>query len=233
MKKQQKQAFTLVELIIVITILAILATIGFMSYQSYTLDARDGKRTTDLTQIRNWLEMYKAKKVTYPKHTANTTANIWTLIIQWYVDSSVLWAIKISNDSIDPLEKLPYTYSTNTNYTKYQLLAYLENGESLNLSSSLNKAYAVNNYQNRKEYVLWDKLWVVLDNSTSAPIQEIQTWSIDLSGTYSWTTFKLIVDNTSSWNILSTWSTLETTITENTWNNWTNTSVTYEWVSSW
>lgn len=231
MKKYKTKAFTLVELIIVITILAILATIGFMSYQSYTLDARDWKRISDLTQIRNWLEMYKAKKVTYPKHTANTTANIWFLIIQWYVDNSVLWAIKMSNDSIDPLEKVPYTYSTNTTYTKYQLLAYLENWKSLNLSSSLNKAYAVNNYNNRDEYVLWDKLWVVLDNSTNAPIQEIQTWSIDLAWTYSWTTFKLIVDNTNSWIILSTWSILETTITDNTWNKWSNNNWSLSWVS--
>jgi prepilin-type N-terminal cleavage/methylation domain-containing protein len=66
MKLQQKQAFTLVELIIVITILAILATIGFMSFQSYTLDARDSKRKRDLSTLRNGLEIYQAKKVTLP-----------------------------------------------------------------------------------------------------------------------------------------------------------------------
>jgi prepilin-type N-terminal cleavage/methylation domain-containing protein len=48
MISQKTKAFTLVELIIVITILAILATIGFLSYQSYILDARDGKRISEL-----------------------------------------------------------------------------------------------------------------------------------------------------------------------------------------
>ncbi|MDD5213158.1 MAG: prepilin-type N-terminal cleavage/methylation domain-containing protein [Candidatus Gracilibacteria bacterium] len=63
MMKQTKKAFTLVELIIVITILAILATIGFMSYQSYTADARNSKRTNDLSSLQSKLEISVAKSV--------------------------------------------------------------------------------------------------------------------------------------------------------------------------
>ncbi|MDD4151086.1 MAG: prepilin-type N-terminal cleavage/methylation domain-containing protein [Candidatus Gracilibacteria bacterium] len=61
MLKQTKKAFTLVELIIVITILAILATIGFMSYQSYTADARNSKRTNDLSALQSKIEVLVAK----------------------------------------------------------------------------------------------------------------------------------------------------------------------------
>ncbi|MDD5213159.1 MAG: type II secretion system protein [Candidatus Gracilibacteria bacterium] len=83
MMKQTKKAFTLVELIIVITILAILATIGFMSYQSYTSDARNSKRTNDLSALQSKLEIIVAKNATAITSfasgiTANQLANTFS-----------------------------------------------------------------------------------------------------------------------------------------------------------
>lgn len=52
MKNLQKW-FTLVELIVVITILAILGTIAFISLQGYSADARNSKRTSDLSSIQS------------------------------------------------------------------------------------------------------------------------------------------------------------------------------------
>lgn len=49
--RNTKSAFTLVELIVVITILAILGTIAFISLQGYSADARNSKRTSDLSGI--------------------------------------------------------------------------------------------------------------------------------------------------------------------------------------
>lgn len=51
--RNTKQAFTLVELIVVITILAILGTIAFISLQGYSSDARNTKRTNDLSSIQS------------------------------------------------------------------------------------------------------------------------------------------------------------------------------------
>jgi prepilin-type N-terminal cleavage/methylation domain-containing protein len=73
--KQTKKAFTLVELIIVITILAILATIGFMSYQSYTADARNGKRSSDISSLQSKLEILVAKNGTSIVNFASGSAN--------------------------------------------------------------------------------------------------------------------------------------------------------------
>ena len=55
--RNTKYAFTLVELIVVITILAILGTIAFISLQGYSADARNSKRTTDLSNIASSLNI--------------------------------------------------------------------------------------------------------------------------------------------------------------------------------
>ncbi len=51
MRKMNKSAFTLVELIVVITILAILATVAFISFGGQTSKAKNAKVTSDLSQI--------------------------------------------------------------------------------------------------------------------------------------------------------------------------------------
>ena len=51
------KAFTLVELIVVITILAILGTIAFISLQGYSADARNSKRTTDISSIKSTMDL--------------------------------------------------------------------------------------------------------------------------------------------------------------------------------
>ena len=53
MKSQNKQAFTLVELIVVITIIAILWTIAFISLQWYSKSSRDSKRISDIQNIKD------------------------------------------------------------------------------------------------------------------------------------------------------------------------------------
>ncbi|MFA5916920.1 MAG: type II secretion system protein, partial [Candidatus Gracilibacteria bacterium] len=66
MKKLQKQAFTLVELIVVITILAILGTIAFISFQNYSKNARDGVRIADINNIEKSLGIFITEKGFYP-----------------------------------------------------------------------------------------------------------------------------------------------------------------------
>lgn len=209
MENKKIKAFTLIELIVVITILAILATIGFMSFQSYTIEARDTKRITDMRSIKKWLEIYQSKNITLPQPDMQV-ANIanWSsiLLYQWYAWKNVLSKIRYELVS-DPMDNIQYTYSTNRDYTKFQLMSFLENWSVLNISQNItNKTYA-NDYIARKIYVSWNKLWLFLNDTNNTPIQESLSWNIDLAWTYSWSNFKVVFTNssTNSWVIVWSW----------------------------
>lgn len=66
MKKIDKKAFTLIELIVVISIIAILLTISVFSFREIRTSGRDFKRVNDITQIRMALEMYRRDTGSYP-----------------------------------------------------------------------------------------------------------------------------------------------------------------------
>ncbi|MBP8016416.1 prepilin-type N-terminal cleavage/methylation domain-containing protein [Candidatus Gracilibacteria bacterium] len=134
------QGFTLVELIVVITILSILGTIGFVSFNGYTSSARDSVRISDLTNIQKGLDLYQVKAGYYPipDNAVNITASGETNIIgyQGYASGTVLSLIKLSDGGgKDPLDNTYYTYLTNSNKTKYQLLNFLENQSSIAYNS--------------------------------------------------------------------------------------------------
>lgn len=54
-----KRGFTLIEILVVITIIALLAVGGLASFQGITRASRDGRRKTDLEQIRAAIELYR------------------------------------------------------------------------------------------------------------------------------------------------------------------------------
>jgi len=58
--KITKQGFTLIELLVAISILGILVALSIFGMQGAREASRDGKRKSDLEQIRSGLEMYKA-----------------------------------------------------------------------------------------------------------------------------------------------------------------------------
>lgn len=55
-----KQAFTLVEILVVVTIIGMIAGIGVLSYGQISKQSRDGRRKSDLENIRSALEMYRS-----------------------------------------------------------------------------------------------------------------------------------------------------------------------------
>ncbi len=65
---KSESGFTLIELLVVIGIIAILATIGAVNFSGARAQARDGKRSADLSQIRSSIEAAAAGSVTglYP-----------------------------------------------------------------------------------------------------------------------------------------------------------------------
>jgi len=64
--KTSRKGFTLIELLVAMTIVAVLMGLALISYQGARKIARDGKRKTDLEQIRGALEMYRADEGEYP-----------------------------------------------------------------------------------------------------------------------------------------------------------------------
>ena len=105
-----RRGFTLIELLVVMTIIAILIGLSLVSYQSARKSARDGKRKSDLEQIRSALEMYRSDSGTsaYPDALADLGGYI-TL-------------------PADPLSTRNYSYSASG--SSYSLCASLELGGS-------------------------------------------------------------------------------------------------------
>ncbi|EKE27411.1 MAG: hypothetical protein ACD_3C00210G0001 [uncultured bacterium (gcode 4)] len=177
-KTNNNNAFTLVELIVVIVILAILATIAFLSFSSQSASARDSTRLADLSNISKWLWVFNATSGKLPMPDNHVTlsvsgTNIW---YQWYAWSSVLNMIKLSDWWKDPLDAATYyTYSTNLNQNKFQLLWFLEDSNNTALSLvpfASNEARAEpSSYSWRHVFTKWDQLGIILTAATLLPIQ--------------------------------------------------------------
>jgi general secretion pathway protein G len=74
MRNIKKHGFTFIEILVVATLIGILATIGIVTYSGATARARDGKRQSDIEQIRSALEMYRADNGYYPLTTADLSS---------------------------------------------------------------------------------------------------------------------------------------------------------------
>ena len=74
-KRNYQRGFTLVELLVVITIIALITTIGLVIYQSSVRKGRDGRRQTDLEQIRSALELYRSDIGNYPADLSPLSPN--------------------------------------------------------------------------------------------------------------------------------------------------------------
>jgi len=177
---KNKQAFTLVELIVVITILAILWTIAFISLQWYSKYARDSVRISDLSNIEKQLELTLVKwsKVPLPDEALILTSS-WIIIwYQWYIWEESLNKIWIHGWWKDPLNESYYTYRINWTKTTYQIMWFLEDWVevSLNMLSQTNAADLTERYPTTK----WKRLWILLEQITNKPLNQITTWTVDL-----------------------------------------------------
>ena len=239
MKKLNNKAFTLVELIVVITILAILWTIAFISIQWYSKTARDSLRISDIANITKTIELMliKTGKVPIPDDKVDITAS-WTIIsYQWYAGKTVLSNIWIFNGWKDPLDDTYYTYVTDKNITKYQVMWFLEEWEVISMNNY--KVYAW--LENRYPVTKWDDVWIILDLNTNEPIQVTWIW-VDIINTnteysvyfdnstiisWTWSDLKILKNGGSlAYNIAWYWPFDENSWTwtkdiSTTWNNWT------------
>ncbi len=63
---ERSMGFTLIELLVAITIFVMITGIAAVSYQQANRGARDGRRRSDLEQIRAALEIYRVDQDEYP-----------------------------------------------------------------------------------------------------------------------------------------------------------------------
>lgn len=191
MKKTQNKGFTLVELIIVITILAILATIAFVSFSGYAGQSRDAKKQSELSNLKNKIEVAIAANSQDVLSFVTTDASLRTTVnFAWKVTTpgtdyewgkinySILWA---------EASKYKFTYwiwaVKNKWGSFYQLATMLEEGTT---------PYTVGNYSPRKD-----------DGVTYKTV----TWTswTDEKFVFEWSNIgKFRLDDTLNWNGLVT-----------------------------
>ena len=175
------KAFTLVELIITITILAILATIWFVSYSWYLSWVRDTNRISQLKSISDWLDLYSTKNpLPLPDDKIDIKIGTEVIAYQWYVWKNVLETIDYSSEWIDPKDWTYFSYYLTKDRKYFQLMAFLEDQDQLQIASISNKTFAAVDYSTRFPTVYWKKLWILITENNT-PIQEIYNKEVDIS----------------------------------------------------
>lgn len=235
---KNKQWFTFVELIIVITIISILWTIWFMSYNWYISQSRDASRVSQITSIYKALESYRTKWfLPFPAQKVTIFASWAVIAYQWYAWEDVLNSIWYQDEWKDPKDEVYFTYYLTKDLRRAELMTFLEDEVEVSYNI-VNKANAFD-YSWRIPKVYGNKLWILLESWTNAPIQEIP--SIVLSGldivkttsnfvayisddykvSWTWSVLSQINPNTNCKRILETW-----------WSNWDwNYTINPTWIN--
>ncbi len=114
----------------VIAIIGLLATIVMVSLNTARTKARDARRKADLATLATAIEMYNNTTGYYPK-LATAVASTKVLCdagSRWIISTPALDAIYMSKQPCDPTESAyHYYYISDTNGTKYELAAFMEN----------------------------------------------------------------------------------------------------------
>jgi len=215
LQKQNKQAFTLVELIVVITILAILWTIAFISLQWYSSQARDSKRISDIQNIKTSLEIFSISTWEYPlPDELGEVRYEWDLVWnQWVIWDNVTTNLSrnLNVKPVDPSTEVAYTYSVINNKTKYELLSNYESDlvsyNILNQTNASDTNYPKIDWNYNWLFVKTDNYYIPTPSLITSESVPTDTW--------------LTLDNTNIKSQIITW-----------WNNipslWTNSPSTWE-----
>ena len=116
--KQNKNGFTLVELLIVVMLIAILAglLVTVINPQGIQQKARDSQRKADLKKIQAALELYFADNRAYPAHSGGVVATTLALSPDY-----------MNKTPADPKGgAFTYTYKSDASGGRYILYAKLE-----------------------------------------------------------------------------------------------------------
>ena len=124
MRKLNKKAFSLAELIVTISVLIILSTIAVISYSWYSSSSRDSVRLSDIDAINKSLELSFIRSGHYPEPSnwETITYSGSTIWIKWTIWKSVVNNFIWNNVVLlDPLTWNEYTYSILNTRKKYKL----------------------------------------------------------------------------------------------------------------
>jgi len=203
--------FTLVELIVVITILAILGTIAFISLQGYSADARNTKRTSDLSNINTkvqiwfieWLPLFSLLDGTWSTITAS-----WTNIqISWRRYSQLVWfynawdinysAINLDETKfLDPIANVPYKIWVTSLWTRYELAATIEDDEDSN-------TLVMWNWNPRtSQLARWNWVWEIWKNFYTLSSANILLETNDIVNIGTWNTSPDYKITRIKWNVV-------------------------------
>ncbi len=111
--------FTLVELLVVISVVALLVSLTIISVDSSKKKSRDSRRLSDINEIRNALELFRAANKKFPATLADPG----------------LAPVFIPAIPKDPLTRNNYLYSSMDNCQSFHLGATLEIATSQALNS--------------------------------------------------------------------------------------------------
>ncbi|MBI4084649.1 MAG: prepilin-type N-terminal cleavage/methylation domain-containing protein [Candidatus Levybacteria bacterium] len=117
------RGFTLIELIIVVTIIGILSSLLLANLVGIRGRVRDGQRKSDLTQIKQALEIYRSDNGAYPLDSSELNLSQCR---EKFESGGNVYMQKIP---CDPLDSYPFTYryAASSDGTTYTLSACLEN----------------------------------------------------------------------------------------------------------
>lgn len=118
-----KKGFTLIELLVVISIVAVLSALLMANFIGVRQRSRDAVRKSDLQNIRQALELYRADYGSYPLTLVCGEANSLTNPD----DPSIVYMNEIPCDPISTTLTTEYTYAYDNGNGTYTLTACLEN----------------------------------------------------------------------------------------------------------
>lgn len=176
-----RKAFTLVELVVIIWVISILWIIAAVQYSSNLSIVRDATRINQMTEIHNGLTAVSIqKRVPMPAQKVDILANSRVIWYQGDVDENLVKVINFTSSALDPKTSQPYTVLMNKKRNKFQILWYLEN-ESSSQISLVSNTQAQYGYD--FPYSSWDKLGIIMDqnNRVIHKVESISTsWSFDV-----------------------------------------------------
>lgn len=181
--KMKKAGFTLVELIVVIVILSILSTLWFVAYTDYLQWVRDGNRIQQMTEIHKALTIYSSRtRLPLPEDAISIVAwnnNVW---IQWYANQSVLDTVKFTDGWVDPKTGKFFTYFMSNDRKYAQILWFFEENNTSEMLALSKDTFAdeLVVYSTLFPLVHGAKLWILVQDETNIPIQDVLDENIDL-----------------------------------------------------
>lgn len=186
------------EIFIAFWIVSLALIIVYAYFLSSDENSRDAQRYADILSINDNLKLYYTKNNTYPVPNESVSiTNSWEILTyQWYAWENLfaeLWIDELkdpkTNNSFKYLNY--YTFATDANKQKYQLMAFYE--------WNLDEKYKPTTQ--RKPFNYWDKVGIAIETNTSRAIQETKLW-VDVVNTMESYTIYLDDKNILVWDKL-------------------------------